>query len=218
MCVAIRVLFGLGVLLGWALWPALAQTQPTPSPEATDHWQALIAQVEELYDQGRYAEAVPLAQEALALAEASVGPTHPHVATSLQHLARLNRELGRYAEAEPLLQRALTIREQILGPAHPEVATSLNELAVLYWAQGRYAEAEPFGQRALIIREQAFGPKHSAVGESLNDLAVCSARSRSGSRPSVPSIQKSPKLSITSPRFTRTRGSMPRRSPFSSAP
>jgi tetratricopeptide (TPR) repeat protein len=150
--------------------PAIGHTQP--STEALAHWHALIAEVEERYNQGRYAEAVPLAQQALTLAEATFGPEHPRVATSLQHLARLHRELGRYAEAEPLLQRALTIREQILGPEHPEVASSLNELALLSKDQGRYAQAEPLLQRALTIREQALGVQHPEVAESLNDLAV----------------------------------------------
>jgi tetratricopeptide (TPR) repeat protein len=96
-----------------------------------------VAQVEERYQQGRYAEAVPLAQQALAIRERVLGPVHPKVADSLSGVAVVAMEQGRYAEAESLYQRALTIREQALGPQHPDVGFALNNLAYLYKAQGR---------------------------------------------------------------------------------
>src|SRR5262245_112712 len=61
------------------------------------------------YAQGRYAEAEPRFQRALALREKALGPEHPLVATSLHNLAGLYRAQGRYAEAEPRFQRALII-------------------------------------------------------------------------------------------------------------
>jgi tetratricopeptide (TPR) repeat protein len=81
-----------------------------------------------LYERGRYQEAEPLLQRALAIREQALGPQHPDVAHSLNDLAELYRAQGKYAEAEPLYQRALAIREQALGPQHPDVATSLNNL------------------------------------------------------------------------------------------
>jgi CHAT domain-containing protein/tetratricopeptide (TPR) repeat protein len=135
-------------------------------------WEELNEQVKTLYGQGKYAEALPLAQDALRLAEATYGPEHPNVATSLNNLAVLYDEQGKYAEAELLHRRALAIREKVLGPEHPDVATSLNNLAEVYRAQGRYAEAEPLHRRALAIKEKALGPEHPAVATSLNNLAV----------------------------------------------
>ena len=43
-----------------------------------------------------------LHQRALAIREKTLGPEHPHVATSLNNLAALYRAQGRYAEAEPV--------------------------------------------------------------------------------------------------------------------
>ncbi len=84
-----------------------------------------------LYEaQGRYAEAEPLYQRSLAIVEKALGPEHPHVATSLNNLARLYRDQGHYAEAEPLYQRSLEIREKALGPEHPDVARSLISLGL----------------------------------------------------------------------------------------
>ena len=48
---------------------------------------------------GRYAEAEPLYQRALAIRAKALGPEHPDVANSLDSLAVLSSEAGRYAEA-----------------------------------------------------------------------------------------------------------------------
>jgi tetratricopeptide (TPR) repeat protein len=125
-----------------------------------------------LQDRGRYEQAAPLLQRALAIYEQQVGPTHPDTAYSLNSLARLYRAQGSYAEAEPLFQRALAICEQELGPHHPNTATSLNHLASLYQDQGKYAEAEPLFQRALVIYEQQLGSDHLDMAGSLNNLAL----------------------------------------------
>ncbi|MFM7327028.1 MAG: tetratricopeptide repeat protein, partial [Nodosilinea sp.] len=97
----------------------------------------LNQQVIELYQAGRYSEAVPLAERALAIREQALGPDHPDTATSLNNLALLYESMGRYEEAEPLYQRALAIYEKALGPDHPLTASSLNNLAGLYYAQGQ---------------------------------------------------------------------------------
>jgi len=108
---------------------------------------ALNQQVVQLYNQGRYSEAMPLAQRALAILEKALGPNHPSVAVSLNNLAELYQAEGRYAEAEPLYKRSLAIREKALGPVHPDVAASLGNLAQLYKDQGRFADAEPLFKR-----------------------------------------------------------------------
>ena len=158
----ISVALGAFLLAGSAVLPLAAQQ---------GRWQELNEQVRTLYGQGKYAEAVTVAQEALRVAEATFGIEHPNVATSLNNLAVVCRDQGKYAEAEPLFRRALAILEKALGPEHPDVATSLNNLAGLYEDQGKYAEAEPLYRRALAIREKALGPEHPDVATSLNNLA-----------------------------------------------
>jgi tetratricopeptide (TPR) repeat protein len=123
-----------------------------------------------LFERGRYPDAEPLYQRALAIWERALGPEHPNVALNL-NLALLYHAQGRYAKAEPLYKRALVIEKKALGPEHPNVAQSLNNLAELYHAQGRYAEAEPLYQHALAIGEKVLGPEHPNVAQSLNNLA-----------------------------------------------
>ena len=62
------------------------------------------------YDQGRYAQAEPLYQRSLAIAEKALGPEHPDVANSLENYATLLRETGREDKAEELQARAKAIR------------------------------------------------------------------------------------------------------------
>lgn len=118
----------------FAILPAV--TQPA------NELDALKARVTELYQQGRYGEAVGLAEDVVRLAERSHGPDHPAVGTSLNTLGALYRALGRYTEAEPLFKRGLAIAEKTRGPDHPDVGAALNNLAGLHQDQGRYAEAE----------------------------------------------------------------------------
>lgn len=155
-----------GMVIAWGLGldpPAMAQN--------VDDADTLNAQVLKLYGEGRYAEAVPLAQRALALYEMVLGPGHPDVGTALNNLAEVYRLQGRYADAEPLYKRSLAIREMALGPDHPEVANSLTNLAVLYDSRGRHGEVELLYKRALAIREKSLGVEHPDVGATLSNLA-----------------------------------------------
>ncbi|MBE9246697.1 tetratricopeptide repeat protein [Microcystis aeruginosa LEGE 00239] len=132
----------------------------------------LTQQVIQLYQQGKYNEAIPLAEQALAIRKKVLGDNHPNTARSLNNLASLYQNQGRYSEAEPLYKQALAIKKQQLGDNHPSTATSLNNLAELYRVQGRYSEAEPLYQQALAIRRKQLGDNHSDTAESLNNLAA----------------------------------------------
>ncbi len=65
----------------------------------------------ELYRaQGKYTEAEPLYQRALAIVEKALGPEHPQVATVLGNYAALLHKLNRDAEADKMEARAQAIR------------------------------------------------------------------------------------------------------------
>ncbi|MDV2503344.1 MAG: tetratricopeptide repeat protein, partial [bacterium] len=149
-----------------------SKTASSTSSAQEARWKALYDQSMELYQQGKYREAIPVVKESLKVAEQTFGSNNLYVATSLNNLGELYRAQGRYAEAEPFHKRALAIREKALGPDHPTVTVSLNNLAIVYQAQGRYGQAEPLHKRALAIQEKAFGPNHPDVAQSLNNLAM----------------------------------------------
>jgi len=107
------------------------------------------AEIVKLFNVGRYADAIPLAQLELAIYEKVLGPNHLDVATSLNTLAFFYEKQGRYADADPFYKRAAAIREKALGPDDPFVGSLLSTLAAIYNNQKRDTEAEPLQKRAL---------------------------------------------------------------------
>ena len=147
----------------------------TPAWSNEDSLQKAIElnqEVMRLYQQGRYAEAIPHAEKALTIYEKALGPEHPYTALSLNNLAELYGTMSAYDKAEPLYRRSLAIHEKALGPEHPSTALSLNNLAGLYYTMGAYDKAEPLYRRSLAIHEKALGPDHPDTATSLNNLAT----------------------------------------------
>ena len=142
--------------------PSLAQ-----SSAADELNQSVI----ELYRAGRYAEAVPLAQQVLAIRENALGPDHPYVAKALNNLAGLYDNQGKYDEAEPLYKRALAIREKALGPDHPDAAQSLNNLAVLYGTRASTTRPSRCTNGRWRSARRCWG-QTTRRAQSLNNLAV----------------------------------------------
>ncbi|MGD0145219.1 MAG: tetratricopeptide repeat-containing protein, partial [Rhizomicrobium sp.] len=137
----------------------------------TSDLEKLEQKVIQLNNAGRYAEAVPLARQVLAIQEQALGPDHPDVATALGYLASLYASQSLNADAVPLLQRSLAIREKALGPDDLEVAMAANNLGAAFSELGRYGDAEPLLKRALAIREKALGPNNPDTAATLNNLA-----------------------------------------------
>jgi CHAT domain-containing protein/Flp pilus assembly protein TadD len=131
---------------------------------------ALKQQVGQLIEEGKYQEAIPIAERAVEVAKRIRGPEDPETAEALNNLGLLFKRIGDYAKAEPLYQEALRIRQKVLGPEHSETATSLNNLAMLYKAMHEYAKAEPLLQEAVQIYQKVLGPEHPDAATSLNNL------------------------------------------------
>ncbi|MET8689338.1 tetratricopeptide repeat protein [Streptomyces sp. NPDC004732] len=120
---------------------------------------------------GQANQALPLAERALAITEAVLGPDHPDTATRLNNLAATFSDLGRHAKALPLKERALAITEAVLGPDHPTTATRLGNLAYTFSDLGQYSKALPLEERALAIAEAVLGPDHPDTALCLGNLA-----------------------------------------------
>jgi CHAT domain-containing protein/tetratricopeptide (TPR) repeat protein len=172
--------FGLVMIVAVAVVP-LGMLTPTVGQgiaQVSSQDQEVLAEAErlnqqaiELYQQGKYNEAISLAEKALAIRKKVLEENHLDVATSLNNLAQLYDSQGRYSEAEPLYKEALAIRKKQLGDNHPDTAQSLNNLAILYKKQGRYSEAEPLYKQALAIYKTQVGDNHPSTATSLNNLA-----------------------------------------------
>jgi esterase/lipase superfamily enzyme len=157
--------------------PAPSPIPPSPlivprQPSLEHDIDALSRRIGELFRDGKYAEAIPLADRYVDVATRLAGDDNPSYAAAIGWRAMLHRAQGHYTVAEPLIKRALAIDEKALGPDHLNVAAHLDNLAQLYQEQGRYAEAEPLYSRALAIAEKQPGaPDQPRVGTALNNLA-----------------------------------------------
>jgi len=112
--------------------PPETEVLPAESREAIE-WRArqLNLQSGYLARQRRFAEAIPVAREALELSEQLHGKVHPNIAADLFTLASLYRAQGDLFNAEPLIQRAIGIDRQLYGERHPEVGADLMVLGQL---------------------------------------------------------------------------------------
>jgi len=118
-----------------------------------------------LADLGQLAEARPLAERALAIAEAAYGADHPDVATRLTNLATILAGLGQAAEALPLAERALAITEAAYGPDHPTVATLRTNLAAILADPAQPDDTGRPTERPLLIDETPGAGQRSDLPE-----------------------------------------------------
>ncbi|MGD1906671.1 MAG: CHAT domain-containing protein [Leptolyngbyaceae cyanobacterium] len=174
----LAILLWTGTVPVWAQHNSSPPRFPRPS-NTTPRSEDPLAQADllsqraiSLYEAGRYAEAIDLAEAALQIREANLGPVHIKVAQSLNDLAELHRLQGNFDVGLAMAQRALDIYETLFGPEHPDVAILLNNLALIYDEQGNYAAAEPLYLRSLQISEAALGPDHPGLANGLTNLAA----------------------------------------------
>jgi len=105
--------------------------------------------------QGRPAEAEPIYEEVLRLAEQRKAALL--VARATDGLADACREQGRFDRATELYGRSIPMWEGLFGPDQPRVATSLHNLGTIRLKQGRPDLAAPAFGRALAIWTAALG-------------------------------------------------------------
>jgi CHAT domain-containing protein len=150
---------------------ALAATRAFAQAPGDAGLDALSNRVSDLYQAGKYREALPVAEQYAAAAKMRYGENAPQYALALGWQAGLLQATNHFPEAEPLYRRALAIDEKSFGPDDPKVAKDLSNLAQLLQAANRLSEAEPLMRRALAILEKSLAPDHPDVATGLNNLA-----------------------------------------------
>ena len=135
-----------------------------------DEVRRLDEEVTRLYQMGRYAEAIPSAEKALAIVEKTLRD-HPTTATIVRTLAALHIAVGDYARADVYQQRWLTMITKLAGRDSPTyLADAFTFLSVFYFDRGEYDRAGALLQRALPIIEKAWGPVNNAVAMIVGNL------------------------------------------------
>lgn len=124
-----------------------------------------------LSKKGDYAQALPLAEQALKTNQQLHGDEHPVTLTCIKNLAWLYQQNGDYIKAQPLLLRAVELNERKLGADHPETVIGLRNLAFVLYKLKNYAKAKPYYERILKFYEQKYGKDNPDTLTSIKDLA-----------------------------------------------
>lgn len=128
-----------------------------------------LLEASHLAEEKNYDEALPIAEQTLALFEETWGVESLDYARVLNLIANIHSGNEDYEKAEPLFLNALKIRETVLGVEHPDVAESCNDLARLYRSMEDTAKAELFAFRAVTIRESTLDSNHFLTAYALLD-------------------------------------------------
>jgi len=88
-----------------------------------------------LRDVGQLDTSRPVLDRALAIAQAELGPDHPHTLTTRGNLARWLGEAGQPGQAAAQYRDLLDDFLRVLGPDHPDTLTTRDNLA--YWQDRR---------------------------------------------------------------------------------
>ena len=124
-----------------------------------------------LQGRGQPRQARPIAERALAMTRATLGPDDPSTGERHHGLGQILRDLGDLPRARVELERALGIFEAALGAGHLEVAILRGNLAQVLRDLGDQAGARVELERALGILEAALGPRHPDVGGVRTEIA-----------------------------------------------
>ncbi len=161
---AALIIFVLTTALAWG------QQDSDARDAANKRLRELDNQIGELHADGRDAEAVPFAREALALSEKTYGPENSETSASLNNLAVLLKYIGALDEARGLYERALTIDEKA-DPRGLDAASSHNNLGAVLQALSDLSASKEHYELAMQIWEERLGPSDPATALALNNLA-----------------------------------------------
>jgi len=155
-----------GVVAGWSRM----QTWRVESKPGVKPWKDLDDRAFQLQNEGKFAAAAPLFEQAVPLAEVTAQPIV--IATAANNLAAVYFDLERWADARPLLQRAYEIRKQALGRDHDLTLATAERLTRCEGELGHWADVEALQRQVLPIYSKKRGASSQVVLETMHQIAV----------------------------------------------
>ncbi|HLL24080.1 MAG TPA: tetratricopeptide repeat protein, partial [Kofleriaceae bacterium] len=151
--------------------------------EGREAWHTAVALrdlANALGEQGRFADALPYAREAVAVAEAALGPDHVDVSETLSVLALTLHfaDAAHDARATELASRALAIKERARGADHVSLSSTLMVQALIARDGSTttgHAEARAATDRAIALRRRAYGSDNPLVLALLSERGSLAA-------------------------------------------
>jgi tetratricopeptide (TPR) repeat protein len=152
---------------------SIAHCGPEKTPSDADSAAAALhEEAVALYGAGRFAEAIPLEEKALAARRRLLGDDDPRTIVSLSSLGGLLNSTGRLDEALPLLREAVERSRRVLGPDDPQTLGAMNSTAAVHWRKGELDEAQALLRETLSGCRRVFGDDHAFTLSTANNLGV----------------------------------------------
>eukprot|EP01050_Picozoa_sp_SAG11_P017524 SAG11_NODE_2537_length_3244_cov_2.430843_2_plen_618_part_00 len=127
---------------------------------------------ERLVEDGAYATAAALLEEAARRGRAVLGVAHAATLRSAHFAGEARWRNGEYAAATKLLGEALEGRRKTLGREHADTLASLYEQATVLDLQRQYAKAQTCCEEALLGRQRVLGHEHKDTLKSISAKAI----------------------------------------------
>jgi tetratricopeptide (TPR) repeat protein len=115
-----------------------------------------------VYDEaGRWEEAIPLLEKALAMRREKLGAEDLYTLSSMNSLGRAYDHAGRSEEAIPLLEQALAMRREKIGAEHPDTLRSMKSLAKAYETVDRIKDTVQLWLRNGVYYDALQAARHA---------------------------------------------------------
>jgi len=134
----------------------------------------LSAQVVKLYNDRRYKEALPLAQQVVEIRQQFLSPNDGLLGAALSNLGFLYVATKKDDEADKAFQRTLSVYESRSEKNDLVLSSILSALAYVRVRKHDYERAEPLLLRSLEIQEKQLGPTNPRTVEAMKDYACLS--------------------------------------------
>lgn len=156
------------LLLIFAIYSANAQTSQN------DEAARLSLEVVKLFNEGKYKEALPIAEKVVKLREQEFGSKNLKTGEALRNLGLIQQANGDKKEAEKTLEKAIEIYDANplnTDAFHNELAQMLEILGFLKFGNGKTDKAIEIYERVVVEREKVFGKDSLETAKPLWSLA-----------------------------------------------
>jgi CHAT domain-containing protein len=163
----VHVLLWFAIAIGAA---GMAVPHRAAAQQQVDPAVAVQEKFNQLYAAGRYAEAVPLAEQLVELSRSRFGAQSGGHGSALYQLGNLLIGISRYGAAEGYLRQALAIFNSDQGFTPQRLQTEVMLATTLVY-QSKLDEGLPLMHRSTLAFEAAFGLHDKRTITALNNLA-----------------------------------------------
>jgi TonB family protein len=131
---------------------------PVPAAAVSDAERTQVnKQFRELFDQKRYAEALPFAERVVAMTEEQYGKDNRAVVNPLTNLGTVHYRMKDYPAAEKEYQRSVEILEATAGSTDRQLLRPLHGLGAAHFAEKEYVDASVALKRAIDLSRNIDG-------------------------------------------------------------